>query len=193
MKKCSGNMQGDFDMEYDIFRNGSGYVDTTAFKAIRNYLKREEKNMELYSGDIFKGRMNSGGERIFVILSVHDRYSTVLMLCDNENLPIAISCAGMKYTDPGQIQYIFNDNLIDFIRSMTKPEFDDLMQAVVDSLGYEAPVKEVVKEVTPEFIPPASDDTPFDNALCEELTKVKAERDVYKSLYENLIRSMIGK
>ena len=202
MKKPLGIMQGASDMDYGINRNGSGYYDPTAYKAIKNYMKCEEKRMELYSGDIFKNRLNNGSEKGFVIVSVHDKFSTVLMLSDNENLPFSIKCNGMKYTDPGMLQYVYNDNFTEFVRAMTQPEIDELMKAVIDSLGYEAPVKEVVKEVEVskeaapapvEFVRKGQFMIPETEALKEDLTKAQAERDVYKNLYENLIGSMIAK
>lgn len=185
-------------MDYDISRNGSGYVDPTAYKAIKNFLKSEEKSMELYKGDIVEFEQNNGYVKEAVILSVHEKFSTVLVLNDNDRLPYSVNCKGMKYTDPGMVQYVFNDKIQNYIRSMSDKECADIMQAVVDALGYEAPVKEVVKEVVkksePEFIPLAvNNDLPFDNAIHEEMAQLKAERNVYKELYENLINSMIAK
>lgn len=171
-------------------KNQEGYMDTTPYEAIKNVMKGGN-DMEIYGGDIFKARLNGGGEKEFVLLAVHNKFSTVLMLSDNESLPVSVIGSSMKYTDPGQIQYIYNDNLVEFIRSMKQKEYDELMRAVADGLGIkqkpqeakEIPVvKEIIKEV-PKAVPEAS----------EELTKARAERDVYKQLYENLIGSMIAR
>lgn len=141
--------------------------------------------MELYNGDIFRVMLKDGREREAVILSTHDNYSTILMLGDDDRQPYAINCNGTKYTNPGMVSYIFNDTIMDFVRSMTNSEYNDLMKSVIDYLGYDMPVKEVVKEIKPE--PVVSD---VQNI---ELTKAQAERDVYKNLYENLIKSMISR
>lgn len=184
-------------MEYGINRNGSGYVDLTAYKAIKNIIKSEEKTMELYKGDIVDFELNNGLSKEAIILSMHDNYSSILVLSDKVR-SYSVNCRGMKYIDPGMVQYVFNDKITGYIRSMSDQEYADIMQAVVDALGYEAPVKEVLKEVVkesePEFIPPAAtNDLPFDNAIREEMAQLKAERNVYKELYENLISSMIAK
>lgn len=149
--------------------------------------------MELYKGDIVDFELNNGLSKEAIILSMHDNYSSILVLSDKAR-SYSVNCRGMKYTDPGMVQYVFNDKITGYIRSMSDQEYADIMQAVVDALGYEAPVKEVVKESEPEFIPPAAtNDLPFDNAIREEMAQLKAERNVYKELYENLISSMIAK
>ena len=185
-------MQGGFDLD-DLKRNGDKYYDPTAYFALKEYIKSEEKNMELYQGDIFRGELNNGGEREFVILSVHNYYSTVLMLTENESQPYAIKCNELLYCDPGKLQYLNNDKFTTFIRALNKDELDDLMQEVFDSFGYSTlskPIKQVAA-VPKSIIVPAKD-TGADKAAIE-LTKALTERDVYKSLYENLIGSMIVK
>ena len=183
-------------MEYGINRNGSGYADPTAYDAIKNIMKSEEKTMNFYRGDIVDFELNNGLSKEAVILSVHDNYSSVVVLWDKEK-PYIVNCRGMKYTDPGMVQYVFNDKITGFVRSMSDQEYADIMQAVVDSLGYEAPEqvkKAEVKEAAPEeFIPPVAVDGPFNIAFREEMVQIKAERNVYKELYENLINSMIAK
>lgn len=180
-------------MEYGINRNASGYVDPTAYTAIKNIISEVNK-MEIYRGDIFRVKTTNGNEKEIVVLSVHDRYCTVLMLSDNDKLPFAITCNGVKHTDPGQLQYVYNDNLTNYIRSMTKPDFTGLMQAVIDSLGYNAPTNAAAEQNNEvSFIPPVADDTLWDNETLEELIKTRAERDVYKQLCEKFISDITAK
>ena len=167
-------------MQYSINRNGSGYYDPTAYKAIKNYMRNGENSMKLYKGDIVEIETNTGLTKEAVILSVHSKFSTILILTENESLPYSVNCKGLRFTDPGMIQYVFNDNVKELIRSMKQDEIDYLLQEVVDGLGYEAQKNDI----------PEGDSI---EVFSEELTKVKAERDVYKSLYENLIGSMIAK
>jgi len=181
-------------LDNEIRRNGSGYVDMTAYKAIRSYMKGE-KEMDLYQGDIFTVQFKNGQEREAVILAVHDNFSTILVLGDNDTQPYAVKCNGMKYTNPGMLSYMFNDCFTGFIRSMKNDEYNDLMKAVIDALGYEAPAKEIVKEAAPavNYVRQGQILIPETEALKADLTKAKAERDIYKSLYDNLISSMIAK
>lgn len=171
----------------DYKRNGSGYVDTTAYQAIKNYLKGED-DMDFYQGDIFKGELTNGGEKEFIVVSVHDRFCTTLMLSENDSLPYQVICNGMKYTNPGMLQYMYKDRLTSFVRSMKKDEFTDLLQNIVDSLGYEGSAEPVINEVIK--LPDTATATA---ETLVELSKVKAERDIYKKLYDDLISGLMAR
>ncbi len=178
-------------MTNGINRNGSGYYDETAYMAIKNYIKSEEKNMELYEGDIFRAVMKSGEEREFVILSVHKDISTVLMLSDNEYFPCEVNCNGIKYTHPGMLQYVFNDRFTTFIRSMKKDEIDDLKRKVLEALGCSIPEKETPAEVIEKVVEKVVEVPAVDEELKNSLDRTIAERDIYKELYEKLLMRMM--
>lgn len=127
-----------------------------------------------------------------MVLSVHDTYSTVLMLYNNETMPYGVNCLGMKYTEPGMVQYMYHDKFKSFIRSMKDDEFSDLMQAVVDALGYDALVAKPEKVDEKPNLEPETTNTGVE-WFSEELAQAKAERNVYKELYDNLISSMLAK
>lgn len=204
MRALSVSMQGDSDMN-DLKVNGAGYYDPTAYAALSNIQRKEDKGMELYNGDILEYEKSNGSLCEVVILAVHDKYSTILSLSDSDKQPYGVKCRGMRYTDPGMIQYAYNNKLSNYIRSMTDYEYAELMDAVVDSLGYEAKTVEVAKKVeTPALCIPESEAStvvagvkpvqePSVESFSEELTRTKAERDVYKELYENLFGRMIAK
>lgn len=185
----------------EMKRNASGYYDPTAFHAICDYMKGEKEmksQMAVYKGDICLAKLNNGSEREFVVLSVHDTFSTVLMLGNGDNLPYPVKCKTMMHTNPGMLQYMFNDRFISFIRSMTDKEIDDLMKAVADSLGIDAveasaPSEVVQAEAPKEVVKEVIVSDPEIETLKAELTKSQAERDVFKGLYENLISKMMAK
>lgn len=178
--------------EFEIIKNGSGYYDPTAYEAIKKTDKKGKKKMEnFYQGDIVKCKQQNGTEREYVILSVHDKFSTVLMLGNDEKMSFSIKSNGLKYAEPGMLQYMYNDNIICFIRSLTDKELNSLMNAVIDSLGYDFGLDSAAAETTLE--PVVKEVFVENQQTVEELTKAKAERDVYKNLYENLINSMITK
>lgn len=180
----------------EILRNGSEYKDPTAYNAITNCLK-EGKKMALYKGDIFEIDYPNGETRYAVILAVHTKYATILTVSENDKLPYKVPCRGMKYTDPGMIQYAYNDKFKTFIRSMKEDEFKKLFDAVIKKLGYEptesksepekkaetAPVEYVRKD---QFMIPKMEQ------LETDLLKTQAERDVYKSLYQELVESLMA-
>lgn len=174
--------------ERDLKINGEGYYDPTAYKAIEHAMRGKEKDMELYNGDIFEVRQTSGMTDTAVILSVHKRFSTALILKDDPALPIKVKGVRIQYVDPAMIGYIFNDKFTSFVRSLDDDEYKEIMQAVVNELGYVPDDRETGKEPAEER---EITDGVVDLQTMEELTKTKAERDVYKSLYENLLGSML--
>lgn len=178
-------------IDMEVMRNGSGYCDPTAYKAITNCMKGEKKKMELYNGDIFEIEQMNGVIKEAVVLAVHNKFVTVLFLSDNERLPYEVNCRGIKYTHPAMLQYTYNDRFRTFIRKMKDEEFNDLLKAAVESLGYEPSEKEAKKEAPVEYVRSENFMIPETEQLKTDLIKVQAERDIYKSLYENLIGNMI--
>ena len=174
--------------ERDLKINGECYYDPTAYKAIEHAMRGKEKDIELYNGDIFEVRQTSGMTDTAVILSVHKRFSTALILKDDPALPIKVKGVRIQYVDPAMIGYIFNDKFTSFVRSLDDDEYKEIMQAVVDELGYVPDDRETGKEPAEEG---EITDGVVDLQTMEELTRTKAERDVYKSLYENLLGSML--
>lgn len=173
--------------DFDLLRNSEGYYDPTAYNALLKVInhEKEHKTMEKYfKGDLVRARQNNGLEKEYVIIAVHERYCTVLMLAEDDTLPIAIRCNVVKYTDPGMLQFMYTNNILSFIRALTDEEIDNLMKAVFYSLGWEGPDNEK-KPATKEDI--KNTKVLADTAI--ELAKVTAERDVYKSLYMQLLES----
>ena len=66
------------------------------------------------------------------------------------------------------------------------------MQAVVDALGYDALVAKPEKVDEKPALEPDTTNTGVE-WFSEELAQAKAERNVYKELYDNLISSMLAK
>lgn len=170
-------------------RNGSGYIDPTAYMAIKNVRKGEKKmkNNELCTGEIWKID-TAKGERYAIILAVGENASTILTLCENDFLnAVPVICKGTMYTDISRISYVFNDNFIEFARSMTEIEFDNIMDKVVKYLGMS---RNIQKDVAEKIV-----EVPVDNTeLFEELTKAKLELEFYKNIaddYKQLAEKML--
>lgn len=172
-----------------LHRNAEGYFDPTAGSALKNILESENKKMndfEINNGDIFEVELANRNTGFFVILSAHEDVSSVLRLTEYDDQPFKVVCQGMKYTNPDMIQYIFNSKIVNFVRRMTEDEYKELMDSVMDSLGYIPTMKQHEAQVQTVQVHEVKND-----ADSEEIVKVKAERDIYKNLYENLIGSMI--
>ena len=183
-----------------MFRNGSGYADPTAYKALSN-IERDEK-MEFNRGEIFEyEEVNKGIYRKALILSADfrstERWQSVILLNEEPkgkiNVPIA--CEGMMYADCGVVSFAHADRLGNFIKRATEEEMAQIDEGVAKCLGIEIePVymdsSEEIERLQHELrkcnnIIPACDNT-------EELATAKAEAKIYKDLYEKLLAKVMG-
>ena len=176
----------------EMKKNGSGYSDPTAYEALKHITKMEEKTMEFYRGNIVEIETKNGNLKEAVVLQTHEKYATILALTDDERMPYSVNCRGERYTNPGMVQYVFNDHVAGFIRSMTDSEYESIMNAVIDSLGY---YPQQARSENPE---PENEQKGYLQAVIEkerkdayllkkELAQVQTERTVYKDLYTDIL------
>ena len=195
----------------ELRRNGSGYYDPTAYKALKN-IEREEEEMEVRKGEIWEVEMGNN-IRTVLVLAVHGSYSTVLTFSDEqrERRTVQMNAQGMKYTEPGMVTYKFHDAFDKFIRLTTDEEFGNIMDQVAGALGIETEVpfgivesKEVQRLQMEITDMKRKNEKMFEerNRLLAELDGLKREqpdamkamieRDLYKSLYEQTFERLIG-
>lgn len=177
-------------------KNAEGYLDMTAYKAIKNV----DTGAELYKGDIMEYQRSDGQMKEVVILANHGKFSTVLMLSDNERLPYAVKSREMRYTAPRMVNFVYNQFIGDLIRSMKMDEYNDLMAEVIDSFDFDVPEKQrqndgkTVALTNTELVQVKEERDDY-KIECEklhaELTGTKMERDIYKQLYDDLINNML--
>lgn len=187
-------------MDNNLFRNGSGYADPTAYKAILKYQKGESI-MEFNRGEIFEYNTNNGESKKALVLSAdfrkESRYISILVLQDEPkgmvNVPIR-TAGGIMYADCGLVSFCSNDRLGDYLRVATDEEMQQIDESVARCLGIESKTVEVEKivEVTPPpmILPEANEGTV--EIFSEELATAKAEAKIFKDLYEKLLEKMIG-
>lgn len=136
----------------ELKRNGSGYYDPTAYKAMRNY-EREEGKMEVYRGDIFfvtgSGGKVTGSEikqdRPAVVVSndMANRYSPVVEVVfltsidKAKHLPThaEVICQIPSTALCEQVNSVSKSRLATFIRSCTDKEMKAIDHALMVSLG----------------------------------------------------------
>jgi len=118
----------------DIKRNGSGYYDETAYKAISSLPK---------AGEVW-----TFGDREILVLQSHSKYVNALSLFDipKTQESIEVYSVSLKYTDPGMIQYVYTDSIGQFIKRLPKAQFEAVQAHVASSLGINTII--VAKEVT---------------------------------------------
>lgn len=167
-------------IDKELLRNGSGYVGPTAYAALMEVQKGE--NMDKKTGEIWEVTNNNGFVRECIILADNGGCCTILPLIDEDNghTDIQVNCRGIKYADSRKLQYTFDNCCTDFVRKLNEQEFNTIMNKVAASLGIQQKVVEVVKEVEALVVP--------DNL---ELAKVQAQLEVYKGLYEDLLKGVL--
>lgn len=175
--------------DYEILRNGSGYVDWTAYQALKAYQKGDER-MEYKRGDIFEYEMQNGkGIKNALIVSANFRlnngYLSIIVLTDEEKdeaYSVPIVCGGMMYADCGMVSFGMKNRIGNYIRTATDAEMKQIDEGIAKCLGIEQ--KEVEKVVKV----PVQDS----KNTSEELVTAKAEAKIFKDLYEKLLAKVMG-
>ena len=100
-------------MSGELKRNGSGYVDPTAYIAINDAPK---------GGEIWQ--LSNGAE--ILILKNHGTMSTAIKLTDRPN-PGAVEVISrqIKYADMRFVQYVFNSDLGQYVKTL--PEYAGIL------------------------------------------------------------------
>lgn len=155
--------------------NPEHYADPTAHDAINNVLnERKEKEMlKVYPGDVAKATLNNGNEKIFLVLAVHNNTSSVLMLSEDDTLPVGIKCDRMMYCNPALVQFTYNDLFYDLIRTLSEAEFAAIKTEVSKALGLAVNTAATAPN--------------------DDVVKLSAERDIYKNLYNDLLSSLLSR
>lgn len=203
----------------EFAKNGSGYFDETAYKAI----KRAEDGV--LRGEIYEYRMNDGNVREVLVVSADERKSnsvvSFILLCNElplgatgvqitlgartmyancervtygyrnrmENLVFTVPYSEMQAVDDGMLKTLQ-------LKANTAPtEVDDECERLKERL-YNAENR--VKELTHENHQLAEgngfrDISEREVGLLIERNKLETERNLYKSLFETLQEKMLGK
>lgn len=149
-------------MENDIKKNGSGYYDPTAFKAIIN--TGGVNNMEVYKGDIFYIEKGKTGEKSpAVVVSATEVIeetgcAQVAWLTNKEenssSTHVKVMCMTPSVAICEKLSFAYLDRFGEYIRTCTEKEIQDIDNAMLATLGIERQ---------------------NDNADCEEIRTLKKE------------------
>lgn len=192
-------------MDYELFRNGSGYVDYTAYKAILNI--ERDKKMEFNRGEIFEYETFKNENRKALIVSADSRKNneiqSVILLIDEPKTDKAIPvvCEGMMYAECDLISFVRSDRLINFIRVAREEEMAKVDAGIAQALGIEQEKTEIVIEKRSEPVeftieknkPVIFDPKPASvEVFSEELIKAQTEAETYKNLYDQLLSKVLN-
>lgn len=150
-------------MKNDIKKNGSGYYDPTAFKAIIN-TGGGVNNMEVYKGDIFYIEKGKTGEKSpAVVVSATEVIeetgcAQVAWLTNKEenssSTHVKVMCMTPSVAICEKLSFAYLDRFGEYIRTCTEKEIQDIDNAMLATFGIERQ---------------------NDNADCEEIRTLKKE------------------
>lgn len=87
---------------------------------------------------ITPGSIWSSNDKEYLVIGFNEvfNYATVLRLMSGEfGCELRIRSRDIRYADPMRLQYVFEENLQDFIRQLSDEEFDQTKMAIADALG----------------------------------------------------------
>lgn len=124
-------------MDKELSYNGSGVKDITAYKAIlQSGGTGNMNNYEINKGEIWEVD-NNGSSRLVVVLACFERYAATVMLQDQ--LPgsnaVEVRARDIMYADAGRLGYVFYDKMVDFVRTLSDAEYQELRQGIATALG----------------------------------------------------------
>lgn len=170
----------------DLRKNGSGYTDPTAYKAIKNILKEDNAMEEVKRGEIWSVE-GKNYTRDFLVIQQKKGYCTGIMLCDviPKNADPDDVCEVMSrtlmYADAGKLTYVTDNTPKQYVKTIS----DDRIEAIIERVGnvLQLSHRELPTESAPLQYNLVTDST--------ELVAVKTERDIFKGLYTNLLERVM--
>lgn len=186
----------------DQRRNAEHYMDMTAYEAIQN--AEREMGMLPKKGEIWNVEYN-GNERTVVVVAAHEEHCTVLLLNEypKSNKDIKVIGKTVMYTDPAMLAFRYNSTFTSIIKKMPDDEFSDLLGYVADALCIQTDeqtdrveeLEEKLKKARMEVDRLTEQNFRLSKQSKEnptaDVAALKAERDVYKTLYEQTIAKLI--
>lgn len=187
-------------MDRELFRNGSGYVDPTAYKAMVN-VNMEKKNMETKPFEIWKYEISTG-EKMGIVMAQDRNIVSVLPLFEKpfaDGIEIT-TVQGVRFVHPVRMAHVVESKLISYVQDV--PE-----EAVRDIAGSFCKIYADVMFPPINFYPcgfgPDDPGTQGDpgmpgpvepkklETLRIEIEGERREKEVYKGLYEGLLDKLI--
>ena len=185
----------------EMMRNGSGYVDMTAYNGMTN----------ANPGEIWT--MLDKDDEYYLIIAISGKVCTALKLtireCDGS---VPVNCHGPMYTNPAMMCYIFTNKLGGYVKTVPKAEFKTVRMAAANVLGFA--MTDGTTEIKPneEWVPKAEcdnlkkqlEETQVDlcvqkdtnGMLSESITDMELELascKPYKLMYLELLDKLIAK
>ena len=170
-----------------IHRNQEGYKDPTAGKAIENILKEDKNMLDTMKGDILDVYTTDGtiGNPVMVVTADNNQtggnvsvvYLKEIGFSDNP-LHVPVLARTVMFAHCDRVFTIRKDRIAGVIRTATEEELHEVNEALCRSFGitvleqHEEPCAEKKEDLL-------------------EMARIKAQADVYKSMYDSLLERML--
>ena len=173
----------------EFYKNGSGYTDPTAGKA----LKTVATGNNVKRGEIWSAYFGNA-ERRLAILAVSGEVVSVLVLNDESKGmrdKAAVTESGrLGYYLPWMLSYKFVNDLDKKVDSLEPSELDDMLTACGKVLGLVLPGTVPAPAPVPSPVK-APDKT--EQEMREGIIRLTAARDLYREEYRELLATLTGK
>lgn len=170
----------------ELLRNGSGYIDPTAYAAMKNFDK-EQRCMQYKRGRIFEYDVKPGDTKTALIVSADHRagddWLNIIILADERKSDTNIPVAGF-FADCGAVSFAWANRFGGYIDKASDAEMRNIDAGIMYALGLESKSEQKTVSVTP---PPSE---PQNFAV--ELAEAKTEARIYRELYERLMGDFAG-
>lgn len=202
----------------ELRRNGSGYVDPTAYAAMRT-MDATVGGIAVQAGSIWRA-MFGNVPRLLVVIATHYEYATILVLHEEAKTSRIVGFTTLSgeeyYGFPDMVSYKFYADFDTLEGQLTPDAFNLLLDKTAESLGLRqiAPViadqvaecwgkvdrlraqneglQERNNALEAELEKLKTERAPADGAQ-QEIARLTAQRDLYKEEYKELLDSLIGK
>ena len=165
----------------EIKYNKEGYKDDTAYNAIKNVDAADIPR----AGEVWYQEMDSGHTFYCIIVATNGNVCTMLRLTykQREEHDVCVNVGGEKmYTNSCMLQYGLVTSMKLMERVLTDDEWYTVINRVAESLNLECKtgktcgITEVRNNTKHNFV-----------SQSEEVCKIKAQLEVYKELYKELL------
>lgn len=176
----------------EIKYNKEGYKDDTAYKAIKNVDAADIPR----AGEVWFQEMDSGHTFYCIIVATNGNVSTILRLTykQREEHDVCVNVGGEKmYTNSCMLQYGVVTSMKRLERVLTDDEWSTVINRVAESLNLECKTGKTLgsTEVCNNVVIGDCKSSNYTNhnfvSQSEEVCKIKAQLEVYKELYRELL------
>lgn len=168
----------------DLLRNGSGYIDPTAYEAMKKFDK-EQREMKFRRGYIYDYVVKEGDTRPAIVVSsdfrAGDDVLNVIVLSTERKTIRDVLVGGCYYADPCTVSFAWSTRIGECICGTTEYEMEFLDSEIVRCLGLGGKVEQ-------ETVVAAAEPQNF----AVELAEARTEARIYRELYERLQGILAG-